>query len=467
VNGREVEMDDLNDNGSQVPSLDEIFTPEETYRGRAALERVRAQNVYRPEFWMFSGLNRTGPEPDQKKAVSLRDITLRTTEQMPNVSLSRGQRHQLIRALAEAGVSELVLSAFRRGHTTDDVRQEVELLKGIRSDAEALYTNAVGEEDIKFARDAGIDRVGVSTAVFLGDAMPMSAGAVYHRAWQGRDWRSLNFPSDALRHADRARRIIEIGRKYDIAMTAVVNLAAFADEDYMSSFCSRVAEAGASEVCIADSTGGLGPEGSARLVRAAKEAAPGLRVVLHPHNAVGLGVANAVAAAQAGVDAVEVAINGYEVGPGGPQAALAATVIALEGMYEIQTGIDSTKLLPLAELGAELTGYGIGWNEPLVGSGARELAQADEYVMEDSFDQLIHASVTAQAVGGRRDLRISVTSGPFGVSRKLSELGIRASKDEVERVLEACMARLRTGAPVTDEDVRQSVESIRQKGLHK
>jgi isopropylmalate/homocitrate/citramalate synthase len=136
-------------------------------------------------------------------------------------------------------------------------------------------------------------------------------------------------------------------------------------------------------------------------------------------------------------------------------------------MYEIQTGIDSTKLLPLAELGAELTGYGIGWNEPLVGSGAHELAQADEYVMEDSFDQLIHASVTAQAVGGRRDLRISVTSGPFGVSRKLSELGIRASKDEVERVLEACMARLRTGAPVTDEDVRQSVESIRQKGLHK
>lgn len=442
-----------------VPTLADIFTPDELDAMRAALAAHRGPANHREGAWQVSCLNSTAPA--DAPAVSLRDITLRTGEQLPNASMSPAGRLELLTALLDAGTHEFVLSAFRRGHTAESVRREVELIKSRRTDGLAIFGNAVSEDDLRFAQEAGLDGVEVWTAVYLGAAIPVSAGAVYHRVWQGREWRDLRFPGSVEQHAERARRLIDQAQRHDVAVTAVINLAAFADEEYVATFTRLVAEAGAREISIADSTGGLAPEGFGRLVSAARSVAPDLHIGVHPHNSVGLGVANAVAAVQAGAASVETAVNGYEVGPGGTQAPTAATAMALEAFYGRRTGLDLPRLMALSETAARVTGYPIAWNEPLVGISARQVALPDEYVMELDFDELIHASVTAEAVGAHRDLLVSVTTGPFGMARKLAALGVTATKEEALAVLDRCKDRLRAGEEVNDQDIVRFSDEVR------
>ena len=158
---------------------------------------------------------------------------------------------------------------------------------------------------------------------------------------------------------------------------------------------------------------------------------------------------------------VEVAVNGYEVGPAGCQASLAGTVAALEILYGVDTGIDLAQLMGLSEMASKLMGIEIPWNEPVVGWGIYEGSGADEYEMEADFDRLIHASVEPAVLGGRRIRRIGVTTGPLGMWQTLRDLGIEADKDDVEPILQACLEETRTqGRALGDAEIRVVAEAV-------
>lgn len=69
----------------------------------------------------------------------------------------------------------------------------------------------------------------------------------------------------------------------------------------------------------------------------------------------------------------------------------------------------------------------------------------------------------ADFVGGKFDLSIfslpTVNTGPFGMRRLLDELGIEATRSEVEAVLASCLEVIGTeNRRVTEADVRAAVE---------
>jgi isopropylmalate/homocitrate/citramalate synthase len=440
--------------------LDEIFTPEEQAAARAALAEHRPAGAYEAGKWMVHPLNRslgTGPGHFPPKVV-LRDITLRTMEQMPGVSNTLEERLVLVRALAEAGVREIVMSMFRRGHDRlDDLRQEVATAKAVSPDCEIVYDNAVKSQELELAVAAGIGRISVLSAVYLGKAMPVSAGAVYHRVWQGRDWRDLRFPTSLDQHLDRSRRLIRAGVDLGLKMIGTVNLLAYASEDYIAKFSAAVAEAGAHEIMLADSSGGTGPEAMARLVEVAKANAPGLRIGVHCHNIYGFAIANSVASLRAGAEVVEVSINGYEVGPAGCQASLAGTAMALEALYGIHTGIELSRLAPLTQLAAELAAIPTTWNEPVLGSGTLQHSAADEYEQEEKFDRLIHGSLVLETVGAHPRRRLGVISGPLNTWDKLEALGIVVTREQVEPIRAACMIDMRLKKRALEDDEIRAV----------
>ncbi len=130
-------------------------------------------------------------------------------------------------------------------------------------------------------------------------------------------------------------------------------------------------------------------------------------------------------------------MNALTEGPA--QADIAETACSLEVLYGVKTGIELEKLTGLAQLVAEVTGEKVRRYQSLVGDEIFEIgATGDSYTQEFKIDDFFHASIAPAVVGNVRRLRISGTSGPYSLWDKLDELGIEASKSEVEQIFEHC-----------------------------
>lgn len=431
-----------------------VFTSEELIKMREALAEFRTDASYSPDRWMVSKYQRD-PRVVQAilpKAIKLRDITLRTAEQMPGVFIAPEDRARYLAEVTKAGVASIETSGFGRGHTVADMRREAKIVKTLNAGCELVYAHVRSEDDIKMASETGYDAVGLSLA-YLSDAQPSCAGAVYHRAWQGRDWRNLNLPQQPSDQVSRAQRFVELGLRYGVTVVAGINLLALADEDYVAMYAKGIAEAGGTTIFLADGSSGAGPEVFAHLVRIARAAAPSLEIGVHSHDGFGLGLACSIEAVKAGCDTIEVAVNGCEEHAGNPD--LACTAVALEAMYGVSTGIDLSMLVPLARLTEEITGYSVGWNHPITGPAVFDM-NGDEYYQERHVDRLIHSSLTPEAVGATDTLKIGLRSGPFMMWDKLTELGFEDfSTVDCEKVLARCKDEIRaTRRELSDVDIR-------------
>lgn len=91
----------------------------------------------------------------------------------------------------------------------------------------------------------------------------------------------------------------------------------------------------------------------------------------HCHNDIGLAVANTLAAIEGGVAQAEVTVNG--IGERAGNAALEEVVMALhvrKDHFDVETGIDTTKIYPTSQLLSSITGVKIHPTKPLVGKNA-------------------------------------------------------------------------------------------------
>jgi len=442
---------------------DRIFSEQELNEFRDALAEVRPPGPYAPGRWMVNPLNREWGKRKGNfpKRVRLRDITLRTMEQMPGVVNTPEERRRLLRALVEAGVPEIVTSAFRYGHSEEEMCAEVKAAKALSRDSDIVFCNPVNQDELETAARAGYDVVQIWNSPFLGKAMPVSAGAVYHRVWQDRDWRDLRIPRTAEAHLERPCRLTRAGAALGLKVDTWINMIAFASEEYIATYCRAIADAGAHQVTLADSSAGTGPEAMARLVDVARSAAPQLKINVHTHNMFGMGIAAAIAAARAGAETIDVSISGYEVGPGGSQASLAGTAAALEALYGVDTGIDLGRMTALAEMAAGMTGVAMPWNEPILGSCGLDSALPDEYEMEAMFDPLIHCAIAPEAFGSSRRTSIGVTTGPLVMWHKLEQLGLAVEKRHVMPILKACKALMAERRRVlADDEIRATARRV-------
>ncbi len=442
---------------------EDIFTAQELAHFRNELDLRRPAGSHEPGKWMVNPLNRSigRDEGHFQTRVKLRDITLRTMEQMPGVANTAEQRLDLLRALVEAGVPEVQTSAFRRGHTMQEMRAEVRLAKSINPHCQMVYGGLVKREDMDQAIEAGYDILQSWTAAYLGGAIPLFAGAVYHRVWKGQDWHDLKFPASEQEFIDRPCRLIREAVQQGLKVSMGLNLLALANEDFVKRYARASRDAGAFEIMLADSTAGTAPEAFSRIVHSIKEAAPGLQICIHAHNLYGLGAACSVAGARAGAEVIEVSVNGYEVGPAGCQASLTGMAVALQALYGVDTGVDLSKLAHTSDVAARMTGVPTPWNEPVIGSATLDSAQPDEFELEALFDPLIHGSFVPEAVGLSRRIEVGVVTGPLGMWNKLEQLGITVQREHVMPILEQCWdAMTKSGGRVSEQDIRKIAAGV-------
>jgi isopropylmalate/homocitrate/citramalate synthase len=440
-----------------------VFSAEETAKFRHALDKYREPGAYEPGKWSVSPLNRraeiAGAFPEK---VILRDIAIRTTEQMPGVVLPARDRLRLMQAVAETGVPSIQVGTFGNNRSRDEMRADVRLIKSVNPDCEIVFGGVRGRGDIELAAEVGIDSVQIWAAPYVEAVAITAAQGIYRKAWADEDWRDLPLPNTVEQQIDRARDLVLGGRRHGVAVSTGINQISFAPESYVVAYCRAMAEIGAPEIVLYDGSSGMGPEGYAHMVRLVREHAPKTRIGVHTHNMFDLAVADALAAARSGAEVLEVSVNGYCSASG--QADLAATALALEALYGVKTGIKLERLTPLARLGEKVTGYKLAWNTPVTGTDVHNWGGTEFVIQELKVDPLIHWPIEPTLVGNERRWDITFDSGPYTMLDKLRALKLRVDVGLVEPLLARIkrdMRRLRR--VLTDREIRAIVRAMKRR----
>jgi 2-isopropylmalate synthase len=209
---------------------------------------------------------------------------------------------------------------------------------------------------------------------------------------------------------------------------------------------SEAVRAGAKRVCVCDTVGHATPEGTRRLIRhvieVVREAGgDDVGVDWHGHRDRGMGLANSLAAFEAGATRVHGCGLGIGERCGNAEMDLLLVNMRLLGWIDR----DLTKLGDYCREVSEATGVPIPSNFPVVGTDAFETATGvhaaaviKAYRKGDAWlADRVYSGVAAGEFGFKQRIRVGPMSGRSNVIFWLDQQGIEATTERVDRIFEA------------------------------
>jgi 2-isopropylmalate synthase len=176
-------------------------------------------------------------------------------------------------------------------------------------------------------------------------------------------------------------------------------------------------------------------------------------VEVHCHNDFGLATACVLAAYEAGADALNCSVNavGYRAG----NAAMDEVALALETLYGVRTGL-RLELLPwVSQLVSEITGIPIGYFKGVTGRGSFSVEQWGATArLEEAGQRRSAFAFEPELVGRTPRVVVGKWSDVGAVEKKLGELGLEATAEQLGRIHHRCMqAGLAHHRPLTDPEL--------------
>ena len=213
-----------------------------------------------------------------------------------------------------------------------------------------------------------------------------------------------------------------------------------ADPDTLKTLYTNAIEWGATRICLSDTVGHATPEGARALVRFIKEevvkpTGEEIRVDWHGHNDRGLGLANALAAIEAGVDQVHGTALGVGERVGNVQMDLLLVNLALAGVHDA----DLSLLPEYCRLASEACQVPVPCTYPVVGSDAFRTAtgvHAAAIIKAEAkgatwLADRIYSGVPASIVGRTQEIEISPMSGLSNVKYWLKSRGFDPDDEDL------------------------------------
>ncbi len=290
--------------------------------------------------------------------------------------------------------------------------------EAVRDIAESTRVTTCGlarvvEKDIEAALESGVDMVHtfVSTSdVQLQDSM--------HATRQ-----------EALDSAvESVERIVEAGAE---CMFSPMD-ATRTDEDFLVEVIEATSAAGADWINIPDTCGVATPSRFADLI-AKVDSVTEAGIDVHTHDDFGLASANAISGYEAGAAQSQVSVNG--IGERAGNAAYEEVVMSLESLYDVDTGVDTTRITELSRIVEEKSDIPVPANKPVVGRNAfsHESGIHAAGVIENS-DTFEPGVMTPEMVGAERELVLGKHTGAHSVRERLVDAGYDPSDAEVREV---------------------------------
>ncbi|MDE0854675.1 MAG: 2-isopropylmalate synthase [Nevskia sp.] len=255
---------------------------------------------------------------------------------------------------------------------------------------------------------------------------------------------------------------VKLARQFTADVEFSAEDAVRSDLDFLCRVFEAVIKAGATTINVPDTVGYSIPALWGERMRQLIERVPNSGKVVwstHCHNDLGLAVANSLAAVQAGARQVECTING--LGERAGNASLEEVVMAVRtrsDVFDVETRIDATQIVPCSRLVSGITGYPVQPNKAVVGANAfaHESGIHQDGVLKHRETYEI---MRAEDVGwAANKLTLGKLSGRSAFRARLEELGY---KFRSEAELAEAFARFKDLADkkheIFDEDLQMLV----------
>ncbi|MHB8570735.1 MAG: 2-isopropylmalate synthase [Metallibacterium sp.] len=294
--------------------------------------------------------------PPARERVLIFDTTLRDGEQAPGCSMTRVQKLRMARVLEELGV-DIIEAGFPAASEVDAAAVAAVAATMRRARIGALARCQAGDivtaaRALESATQARIHLFLATSPIHREHKLHMSKAQV------------LDTAVAAVRRACALCGDVEFSAE-DALRT---------EPEFLIEVFNAVIAAGARTINVPDTVGYTTPAEIAALFARLRREVVGIeRAVLstHCHDDLGMGVANSLAAIEAGARQVECTVNG--IGERAGNAALEEVVMALRtraDRYALDTGIDSTRLYAASRALSGTIGLEVARNKAIVGDNA-------------------------------------------------------------------------------------------------
>ncbi len=212
------------------------------------------------------------------------------------------------------------------------------------------------------------------------------------------------------------------------------------DRKYLIECCHAAVEAGATVLNLPDTVGYCLPPEYKQMFTDVRLGVPGIdKVILssHTHDDLGLAVANALAALEAGARQVECTVNG--IGERAGNTSLEEIVMVLrvrKDKIDYHTETKLEELCPSSELLVEVTGSTVQHNKAIVGKNAfaHEAGIHQDGVLKNT---ITYEVIDPRTVGrSTNSIVLGKHSGRHALAQRYVELGYELTKPEIQRAYE-------------------------------
>jgi len=414
-----------------APAADMIRLNQLFNRFRTLTEPAAATSTPRPADPADRPVALDGGPAEFRATVVISDTTLRDGEQMPGVVFSPAEKRRLARLLDELGIP-LIEAGFPAVSA-----EEAEAIRSIVEDraVDGRALIQVISRPVDRDIDAALSTGAHSIAVFIGT----SPSHLQSKLRMTVDEVQLAVDA-AVRRAKRAGRQVVFAAE-DATRT---------DPEVLRRICLAAAEAGADALGIADTVGIANPVSMTALVRRLAAEVP-LPLAVHCHNDLGLATANSLAGVLAGASGVQCSVLG--IGERAGNAPLEQVVLALQASLGYDTGLDTTRLQPLADYVADLVGVSIPPFQPVVG-GHAFTHESGLHLDGITQDPSTYEPYRPEILGRQRQIVLGKHSGVSAVLAVAEAAGIELDSAQARQVLAAIKesAQAKQFRPVLDAE---------------
>jgi len=285
------------------------------------------------------------------KRIYMQEVGTRDGLQVEAVFVPTADKIALVNALSQAGMAKIEVTAFVSPTAIPALRDGEVVLREIERQPGVIYSALVPNvRGAERAIDANTDEFN----------LVMSASQTHNlanlRMTRAQSLRALTEVS-ALAHQAKTVVNVSLSCSFGCPMEGDVPVASVLD------WCARfVDEMGAHGVTLCDTTGMAYPGQVAALTRAFRQRWPATELTLHFHNTRGIGLANVLAAIDAGADRFDASlggIGGCPYAPGATGNVCSEEIVHALALMGYDTGVDLQRLIAAAQRLPALIGHDI------------------------------------------------------------------------------------------------------------
>lgn len=381
--------------------------------------------------------------------VRIFDTTLRDGEQSPGFSMSVAEKVRMARQLELLGV-DIIESGFPIA-SAGDLEGVRAVCREIRSCTVAALARA-RRDDI----DAALEGLKGAAHPRLHTFLATSDLHLRHKLRLTRE-EALEAISSNVRYAREHCAEVEFSAE-DASRTEI---------NFLCEAIGRAVRAGATIINLPDTVGYAVPEEYAAMFRRVIEyldGANGVTLSAHCHDDLGLGVANSLAAVQAGVRQLELTING--IGERAGNAALEEVVVLLnvrQGTLGVSTNLHLDQLYAASRLLVEITGAPLAPNKAVVGANAfaHEAGIHQDGILKNP---LTYEIISPEAVGvPKRQLVLGKHSGRNALRATLVDLGFQPTREELDECYKRVVTLADASKNVSNRDLLAIAHQVMRK----